>query len=570
MASPFIFRLRLLYVLVVAVGLVLAGRLFFVQVVRGEEYLERANRQYGRPVYTVNTRGSIFFQTKDGDLVSAATMKDGFLVAISPTQLKNPVEVYEKLVSILPDLDHETFLARAAKEGDPYEEIARRLSESESTEIEELKIPGVEIHRDRWRFYPGGSAASHLLGLVGYEGSEIIGRYGLESYYDDLLLRQPEKSFASFLAETFSALGGAVFGGASSKYEADLVLTIEPTVEETFEQELRAILLRTKAEAAGGIVIDPVTGEIRAMAALPSFDPGGKQEDVALLANPLVENVFEVGSIMKPLTMAAGLDAGVVEPETTYYDPGFVVINNRRIENYDGKGRGTVSMQEVLNQSLNTGAVFVMQQLGKNRLRDYFKQYGLGEKTKIDLPNETWGLLDTLESPREVEYATAAFGQGIAVTPIEMTRALSVLGNGGKLVWPHLVSEVLQKDTTLKNKVAPQVERVVLKPETAETITRMLVETADTALVGGRFKMERHSVAAKTGTAQMVNPEGGYYDDRYLHSFFGYFPAYQPRFLIFIYAIHPQGFRYASETLTEPFMNLAKFLINYYQIPPDR
>ena len=305
-----------------------------------------------------------------------------------------------------------------------------------------------------------------------------------------------------------------------------------------------------------------------------SLNGFGKEKSSSVFLNPIVESLFEMGSIIKPLTMAAGLDAGVVLPTTTYDDKGFVVVDNSTIRNFDGKGRGVVPMQEVLDESLNTGAVYVMQKLGKDRFRDYMTRYGLGEETGIDLPGEVRGSLKNLDenakNKRMVEYATAAFGQGISMTPIETARALAVLANQGKIVTPYVVKEIKYavgfSRTTVTDEAKP-----ILKPETSETITRMLVHVVDNSLLGGTVKMKNYSIAAKTGTAQMAREDGkGYYDDRYLHTFFGYFPAYNPRFIVFLYTQYPKEVKYAAYTLTEPFMNIAKFLINYYNIPPDR
>lgn len=226
-------------------------------------------------------------------------------------------------------------------------------------------------------------------------------------------------------------------------------------------------------------------------------------------------------------------------------------------------------MQEVLNQSLNTGSVFVMQSIGQEKFKDYMLGYGIGEKTGIDLPSEISGLVKNLNDGKEVEYATASFGQGIAFTPIEAARAFSTLANGGYLITPHLAKE-LKYTTGLKNKLEWPKGRQVIGEKASDEITAMLVNVVDKALLGGTVKMEHYSIAAKTGTAQMSSPQGGYYEDRYLHSFFGYLPAYDPKFLIFLYNVYPKGAQYASHTLTNPFINMAKFLIDYYNVPPDR
>jgi len=227
-------------------------------------------------------------------------------------------------------------------------------------------------------------------------------------------------------------------------------------------------------------------------------------------------------------------------------------------------------MQEVLNQSLNTGAVYVMQKLGSEHFAKYFQDFGLlSEKTGIDLPGELSGLANNLKSQRIVEYATASFGQGIAVTPLAITTALSALANGGNLVRPFVTQEI-DYEIKLSAKTKPVIRRQVISAETANTITTMLVKVVDEALLGGQERLAHYQVAAKTGTAQIRQPGGGYYSDRYLHSFFGYFPASNPRFSVFLYAVEPKGTEYASATLTKPFFNITKFLLNYYQIPPDR
>jgi cell division protein FtsI/penicillin-binding protein 2 len=283
-----------------------------------------------------------------------------------------------------------------------------------------------------------------------------------------------------------------------------------------------------------------------------------------------VEDVYEFGSTIKALTMAAGLDSGAITRDSTYYDAGFITLNEFTIRNFDGKGRGTVPMQEVLNQSLNTGVSHIVKEMGKERFRDYFLAYKLGSETGIDLPNETFGLIDNLYSPRDVEYATASFGQGVAFTPIATIRALATLANGGVLVTPHLAKKINYDDGTSKEIRYPEGERV-LSEKTSEEISKMLITVVDDALRGGTVALPNHSIGAKTGTAQIADPvNGGYYEDKFLHSFFGYFPAFEPRFIVFMYTVEPKGVKYASETLTGPFMEIARFLINYYSIPPDR
>lgn len=317
--------------------------------------------------------------------------------------------------------------------------------------------------------------------------------------------------------------------------------------------------------------MDPKTGEIIALDTVPSFDPNDvKNGNPEHFGNPLVEHQYEFGSIVKALTMAAGLDAGVIAPDSVYNDTGCMELNNKKFCNYDLKARGTTPMQEVLSQSLNMGATHIALRVGHERFREYFKELGMGEETGIDLPSEVPGNINNiLKSPRDIEYATASFGQGVAQTPVEMVKALGALANEGKVVTPHLVRAV-KLESGIEKKLEWGGEERVFSKEATEATTRMLVKVVDQKLGNGAVKIPELSVAAKTGTAQVAGPGGKYYENLYFHSFFGYFPAYEPRFIILLYTRQPQGVQYASETLTHPFMELTRFLINYYEIPPDR
>lgn len=568
-------RLRIIAAAVLLVGALFFVRLYELQIVRAKEFKEEAKKQYIATVPNIYNRGNIYFKEKDGKLTTGATVNEGYLISINPGLILDKEKAYQAVNTIVP-IDRAMFMEKAGKEKDPYEEIATHIPEHEALAIKALNIQGVQAFREAWRYYPGGSLAAQVLGFVGYRGDTLTGRYGLESYYDDTLVRQKENLYVNFFAELFTNLSDTIFDRSQAE-EGNLVLTIEPTVEGYLEKELDGVMDEWHSDQSGGIIMDPKSGAIYAMVVNPSFDLNqyGKVKDPGVYANPIVQDVREMGSIVKPLTMAAGIDAGVVTPDTTYNDTGSMTLNGRTFSNYDGRGRGPgTTMQRVLNDSLNTGAAFVESKLGNARFADYMqKKFRLGEETGVDLPGERQGLMSNLTSKRDIEYATASFGQGIAVSPINMEVALATLANGGMTVTPHVVDEIRYESGKVK-KVTQNPPEQVLKKETADEITRMLVTVVDKALLGGTVAIPEYSIAAKTGTAELARPRelgGGYYDDRYLHTFFGYFPAYDPKFIIFLYTYYPKnGATFASHTLTMPFIRLTKFLLNYYNIPPDR
>jgi stage V sporulation protein D (sporulation-specific penicillin-binding protein) len=569
MRTAALFRIRILSLIMLGVAAILLVRLYVIQVARGESYRETGERQYVHTVQDLYSRGSIYLTTKDGEKVSAATIQSGYLLALNPSRIQDAEGTFTALNAITP-LDHDQFIERANRKDKTYQEIKPNVVRAEGEAIDALKIPGVQLYRNQWRYYPGKELAARTIGFIGYDDTSVVGKYGLERYYEEVLARDNERLSVNFFAEIFSNLGNLVFD-ASKETEGDIVTTIEPTVARTLDRVLIDTHEHYESTVTGGIIIDPMTGEVIALSIIPSFDLNNKKEvSLESFQNPLVENVYELGSIIKPLTVAAGLDAGVITSYSTYYDAGYLDLEDRTIRNYDGMGRGTVSMQEVLNQSLNTGVAYITDLLGKERFREYFLGLKLGSETGIDLPNEAYGLVKNLQSPRKVEYATASFGQGIALTPIAAVRALSTLANGGVLITPHLARSIEYTNGEVHEVGFAPGDRI-FKEETSEEITRMLVKVVDTALRGGKLKKEHYTIAAKTGTAQIAdNVGGGYYEDKFLHSFFGYFPAYEPRFLIFLYTVEPKGVKYASETLTDPFMELTDFLINYYAIAPDR
>lgn len=554
--------------LIIFLGLFVVGRLFLLQIVNQKSFKERAERQYLTPVSESFDRGTIYFSKKDGTTMAAATVSSGFKVAIEPAKLKDIEQVYSTINAVV-SIEKEPFISKANKKADPYEEVALKLNQEQADQILKEKLPGVSLYRQKWRFYPGGELASKAIGFVSYKENELLGRYGLERYYNDVLSRGENNFYVNFFAEIFTNIQSTLFKNKTAT--GDIVTTIEPTVQSQLENLISEIDQKWSSDAVGGLIMDPKTGEIIAMAHVPTFDLNeyGKETNVSVYSNPFSQDVYEMGSIVKPLVMAGAIDANVLTPQTTYVDnTGFTKVQDRTFYNFDKKGRGKATMQDVLNQSLNTGMIFVQQKMGKGTFRNYLlDRYKLGEKTGVDLPGEASGLVGGLKSQNDVNYAAASFGQGIATSPLAIVRAYSSLANGGHLVTPHLAKEIKQENGLTKTLKFP-IGEPILSTETTSTITNMLVTVVDKGYGRG---LEHYSVAAKTGTAQMARPDGsGYYDDRNFHSLIGYFPAYEPRFVLYLFNNYPKGASFSSQTLADPFFEMVQFMTSYYELTPDR
>ena len=530
------------------------------------------------PFGSVGDRGNIYFTDKSGNQHLAATTYIGHNLIISPLELGDAEKTYAHLHEET-EIDSKKFFESASKPGrDEYEIIKRDIPENVKERLEEKiaqnGLTGVWLESFRKREYVNGSLAAHLLGFVSVdENQRTRGQYGIEHIFDDIL-GSPNKVPQTPEATVLEQLGEHPTVNDRST-PGSVTLTIDINVQRELEEVLRRIQYDWAAEKVGGVIMDPNSGAIVAMGAVPNFDPNSYRTvtDYAVFNNPIVEDVYEMGSVFKALTAAIALDSNRLSIYDTYTDYGQVTVDGEVISNYDGRGRGPkTSVQTILSDSLNTGAVFMLEETGIPLYRDYIEEFGFDGITRIDLPKEASGLTDNLNSDREIEFATASFGQGFAVTPIAATRAFASLANGGYIVQPYITKHVEQPRVggVISEQNLIRERKRIFNESAVEELGSLLTNLYDKKLHGGSLRNPRYSIAAKTGTAQLVDPNTGKYaEDKVLHSFFGYFPVKRPEYIIFLFAVDPKT-KYASTSLPQPFSALVNYLISYYAILPDR
>lgn len=544
------------------------GRLFSLQILEYRQYVEAAASQHENGSFLPPKRGTVYFQDRDGALQIAAINKDLYTLTAVPKNIEDAEEAASLLSEII-NIPREELLAKLSKKNDVYEILQRKVEDEAVRKIMALDIKGIFLDGESRRLYPSGDMASHVLGFVKFENDVESGEYGIERHYEREL--KGETGFLDGIGNSVAsvlALGKRIVN--PPKDGKEIVLTIDYNIQKRADEKLKAVSEKWQAERGVAIIVDPMTGKILALSSYPNFDPNsyGKTKDLSTFLNPAVEATYELGSVVKPVTMAAGINEYAVIPETTYNDTGEVKISGYTIRNYDLKAHGVQTMTNVLEKSLNTGVVFVEKRLGHSRFRDYLKKFGFGKKSDIDLPGEVSGNISNLESGKDIDFATASFGQGIAASPLQLSMAISAIANGGNLMRPYIVDKI--KDDSGNEEVFTPVVREagIISKETADTVSKMLVSVTRQGFEN-KANVKGYFVAGKTGTAQIPNKNGRGYSEEYIHSFVGYAPAFQPKFLIFLQLVRPKGVNFASTSLTPTFHDLASYILNYYNVPPD-
>ena len=557
-------------------------RLFDLQIISNADYRAAADGEHKFFQKLIPKRGEIFLHDRKSDalladalgktenderLFPAVTNRDYATVYAIPKTIKEPEKIAEQLAPLL-GVKIEDILPRLSKKDDPYEVLKKKVPDETVDAIKALDIVGIGFTSSSYRYAPQKGLGGHIFGYVGNNGDKERGLYGLEGYFDDILKGKE----GSLRLET-DGRGTLIPIGERRVLEAvngsSLVLTIDRTIQLVTCDRLKAWVGQHGADGGTVIIMNPTTGAILALCSVPDYDPEEyAKSSLDKFDIPAIFTAYEPGSIFKPITMAIGLDLGLVDPSTTYVDTGKLIINGFAIQNSDHKAHGRQSMIEVLNQSLNTGAIFVAKKIGLERFRSYVKAFGFGSLTGIELDTESSGNINALNEAREIYLATSSFGQGITVTPLQIVTAFGALANGGNLMQPYIVDEIIRPDGSRK-KTEPKIVRKVIKERAATLLGGMLVNVVRKGH-GKRAGVEGYFVAGKTGTAQVSKQDGrGYHPHITIGSFAGFAPVDDPRFVMLVKIDRPRDVQWAESSAAPLFGELAKFLVQYLEIPPD-
>ncbi len=534
----------------------LESRLFSLQITQG--YLNSKGQasalQKNIPSAFYIKRGSILAQDKTGKLYSLALDKEGYKVWLD--KQKSDLSQLTPAAADLLGIKQNELKDKISQSQQNRILLSDFIDKDSGQKLKNMKISGLSLEPRDKRVYPFNDLASHILGFVTYQESQPFGQYGLEEYYDSKLsgLEELEKQ---------NSTENQYITGKS------LVLSIDYNMQLVAEKTLSDLIEKNKSQSGSITIMDPKTGEIIALASMPKFNPNEYSKyNLEDFKNNAIQENYEPGSVLKLLTMAAGLQEGAVTPATTYEDFGFVKVKNTTFWNFDRKANKTQTMTQVLEKSLNTGAVFVEQKISKFNFLNYTRKFGLGARTGIDLSGETKGDIRNLFEFKDVDYAAASFGQGITATPIQIASIVSAIANNGVMLKPHIVKKIINPDNT-KIEISPEILSEPIKPMASAQLTGMMVSVANNGL-DKRAKIPGYQIAVKTGTAQIADLEVGGYSEDTVHTIAGFAPAFNPKFVIVMRLDKPKGAaRFASDSLGLTFRNLTETLLNYYQIPPS-
>ncbi len=577
-------RRKLIYFLLIVFGLVFGGRLFHIQVISGGHYKALAQAEQLRKFEIPADRGIVYIQD-NGERYPLVLNQNYRTVFADPRYIEDAEQVSLELSKILGGKADE-YVDLVNQSEKVYVVIAKNVEPKKADRLEELELAGIGFQDSPKRVYPEGTLASQILGFVNDEGA---GQYGIEGILNEELSGAP-----GMLRAVTDTRGIPLTTADSENIEqpahdgTSVVLTIDRSVQQAVESAVKEGVERIGGKSGSAIVLNPKTGEIIAMANYPTYDPTKffEVKDQEYFGNDVISDAYEPGSVMKPFTMAAGLQTKVVTPETTFYDSGSVKIDDREMYNAEEKSWGLRDMKDVIRLSINTGVMFVVQQLGGGEINDKARNelygfltnnYRFGARLGIAQPNENPGLIYSPDDPEgnNVRYSNMAFGQGMTATMLQISSSFSALVNGGDYYQPHLIHSRIDSDTGEETVNESQIiSNNAVTDVVAKQIRSMLIGVVESG--GGYYaKHEGYTIGGKTGTSQLIEPDGTYSTSRYIGSFVGFISSggisASPDYVVMTRIVEPKvAVAAGGEAAAPVFDDISDFLIEHYQIAPNR
>src|SRR5437899_9485210 len=551
--------------LVLGAYLVLLGRLGYWQVFRHSDMARLAAAYHDDTITLSAVRGNIL--DRNGGLL--VTNTPVFSISASPDQISaaERQDIATRLAPVLGLSAADIQVKLAANRKFVY--LARRVTALVARQLDGLKLPGIGKIAETQRAYVDGGVAGTSLAanLLGFANVEGIGNYGVEGYYNKLLHGQD-----GFEATVRDLANRPIVLSDRQRRDpingAALQLSLDGTIQVVAELALADGVQNYQAESGSLIIMEPATGRIVAWADVPSYDANDfATTSTAQFIDPIVSNLYEPGSVMKVMTLAGALDVHAITPDTRFNETGVAVVGGVAIRKWDNKAHGNVTMTQVLQNSLNVGAIKAQQMEGAGPFYQYLQKFGIGAPTGVDLAAETAEPLRDLTKWKPVELATASFGQGVDTTPIEMLAAINVAANGGNLVWPHVVDQVIDANG-VRHLVQPRIVRQVVSAKTAQQMQQMMVAVVEHGSgFAARIDGFKNRIAGKTGTASI--PENGkYLPDATIGSFVGFVPVDHPQFIMMVITRKPKVLFEGAYVAAPIWKTVASALITQWQIAP--
>lgn len=557
--------------------LIVVGRLVWIQLVHGSDMAELSISQTMGINIVSSPRGAIV--DRDGEELAVSIMSKSLYadpVAMEDHPESDAAKSGRNVKRLAADLlaaplgiSAESLYSDFTIEGARFVWIKRTLSpemaEKVQLIIKENNLPGLHFLEESKRYYTKGTMAAQVLGFV---GTDDVGLSGIELAMDSII-----KARSKEMQETTDAVGNPI--GESSMEDMrpqnmpTVYLTIDSKIQFVLEDALDRAMKETKSRAAAAILMDPHTGAVLGMASRPTFDPNDFGEyPVYTWTNRAISIIYEPGSVFKPIVGCMGLSENIITPQTVFEDKGSIKIADRVIRNWDGEGRGQVPFEDIIKYSINTGMVQLGMQLGANQMIDYSKKFGFGQPTGIELPGEESGILYRPEDMYEPDIATMAIGQGIAVTPLQMLRAICAIANGGELLEPYIIDKIVMPDGRVLRQGQKKVVRRVITEDVAGQM-RMMMEKVVSEGGGKPAHIAGYQIAGKTGTAEKLAEQGGYAPGEYIASFVGFVPAANPQYAMLVMLDTPQGAFYGSQVSAPVFKDTLQQILVAKGIQPS-